>query len=444
MCPNQDIEQTYYFRWWTFRKHIKRTPAGTIVTEFLTPVSHAGSYNSISCAAGHHLMEGRWIRDQKILDEYTRFWFRADNGSPEPRFHRYSQWLADAMFERYLVTGRIELIMDLFNDLVADYETWEREKLRPDGLFWQHDVWDGMEESISGSRTAKNARPTINSYMFANAQVIMWVAALMGKHELAVRYRDKSVGLRKRVQEVLWDQDDRFFKAQTNENGLCDAREAIGFIPWCFNLPDPGREDAFKQLIDPEGFAAPFGFTTAERRHRLFRSHGSGNCEWDGAVWPFATSQILVALANVLRHYDQSSVNSGHFFDAMQVYARSHQMNGKPYIGEYLDETTGQWLKGDHPRSRYYNHSCFCDHVINGLVGLTPRADETIAISPLVPEDRWDWFCLDGVAYHGRDLTIVWDRDGKKFATQPGLSVFIDGKRIAHSQSLAHITGEIG
>src|SRR5262245_39415409 len=89
-CPDRAMEEMYYFRWWTFRKHLKQTPVGLIVTEFITPVKHAGSYNSISCALGHHLMEGRWIRDQKILDEYTRFWFRADNGKPEPKFHKYS------------------------------------------------------------------------------------------------------------------------------------------------------------------------------------------------------------------------------------------------------------------------------------------------------------------------------------------------------------------
>ena len=40
------------------------------------------------------------------------------------------------------------------------------------GLFWQHDVRDGMEESISGSRRVRNARPTLNSYMYANAVAI--------------------------------------------------------------------------------------------------------------------------------------------------------------------------------------------------------------------------------------------------------------------------------
>jgi len=39
----------------------------------------------------------------------------------------------------------------------------------------------------------------------------------------------------------------------------------------------------------------------------------------------------------------------------MQKYVESQSHRGRPYIGEYLDETTGYWLKGDQERSRYYN-----------------------------------------------------------------------------------------
>ena len=62
-CPDKQLEETYYFRWWTYRKHIKQTPAGFVLTELITPVKHAGTFNTISCAAGHHLREGRWLRD---------------------------------------------------------------------------------------------------------------------------------------------------------------------------------------------------------------------------------------------------------------------------------------------------------------------------------------------------------------------------------------------
>jgi hypothetical protein len=224
---------------------------------------------------------------------------------------------------------------------------------------------------------------------------------------------------------------------------LADAREAIGFIPWCFNLPDPGHEEAWAQLTDPDGFRAPYGITTAERRHPSFRSHGCCGCEWDGAVWPFATSQTLTALANVLRNYTQRFVTSRDYFDAFLAYVRCHRFDGKPYIGEYLDETTGQWLKGRQERSRYYNHSTFADLVISGVAGLRPRADDTVEIHPLIPDDIWDWFCLDGVKYHGRTLTILWDAAGKRYGRGQGLMVLTDGKPIMRSDSLTRLTGTL-
>ena len=67
-CPEREIEQLYYYRWWAFRKHIEETPAGLIVTEFLKPVKHAAEYNALSCALGHHIAEGRWLRDARWLD----------------------------------------------------------------------------------------------------------------------------------------------------------------------------------------------------------------------------------------------------------------------------------------------------------------------------------------------------------------------------------------
>ena len=61
-CPDSEIEETYYFRWWTYRKHIKSTPYGYIVDEFLPDVPWAGNYNSINCSSNHHLYEGRWLK----------------------------------------------------------------------------------------------------------------------------------------------------------------------------------------------------------------------------------------------------------------------------------------------------------------------------------------------------------------------------------------------
>jgi hypothetical protein len=439
-CPDETIREIYYYRWWTFRKHIKQTPHFTVITEFISDVRHAGAFNTISCALGFHLAEGRWLRDQSYLDEYTHYWFFGNEGQPDLKFHNYSSWFASAAWERFLVNGRQTFLLDLLDDFIADYARWEQEKQLPSGLFWQYDVRDGMEESITGSRKHKNARPTISSYMYANALAIADMATLGGHPDIAATYQAKAAELKKLVQAKLWDASAQFFKAQKDEGDLSDAREAIGYVPWCFNLPDRGYEAAWQQLTDPQGFWSPKGLNTAERRHPQFRSHGVGKCEWDGAAWPFATSQTLNALANVLRHYPQNYVTKQHYLDAVRIYAAAHQKDGKPYIGEYYDEVTGEWLKGDNPRSRYYNHSTYCDLIINGLVGLIPRADNTIELSPLLPEGAWDWFALDNVTYHGRTLSIVWDRDGQHYGRGQGLQVFVDGKRVVQTPTLGPVT----
>jgi hypothetical protein len=150
-----------------------------------------------------------------------------------------------------------------------------------------------------------------------------------------------------------------------------------------------------------------------------------------------------MALANVLRNYQTTVVAPRDYFDTFATYVHSQYSNGKPYIGEYLDEVTGDWINGKGGRSRYYNHSTFADLIITGLVGLRPRSDAAVEVSPLVPEDVWDWFCLDGVKYHDRILTITWDRDGSHYHHGTGLRVFADGKEIARSEKLQRVTGNL-
>ena len=432
-CDDSAVEEIYWFRWWALRKHLRKQPDGKFVfTEFLTKP------RPVSSALGHHLMEGRWLRDQRFHDDYVMYWLRGNAGKPQGHLHKYSSWLQYALWQRWLVTQDTAALTGLLDDLVADYRQWETEKRNDSGLFWQYDVWDAMEESISGGRKVKNLRPPLNSYMFGNTRALAAIAGLAGKADLAKEFEQKAAELRRVTTEKLWNSDAKFFEVRHEDGALADVREEIGFIPWYFELPLAGKgyEAAWAQFTDEQGFRAPFGITTAERRHPQFRSHGVGTCEWDGAVWPFATSQTLTALANVVRDYPQEIVTKKDYFDAFITYTRSQRYDGLPYIGEYQDEQTGQWLMGKNPRSRYYNHSTYADLVITGVVGLRPRADDLIDLQPLLPEGTWRWFCLDGVRYHGRDLAIVWDCDGTHFGRGVGLAIFVDGKEIARRAQL--------
>ncbi|KPK79768.1 MAG: six-hairpin glycosidase, partial [Bacteroides sp. SM23_62_1] len=200
-CPQNNFEEIYYFRWWTLRKHIKETPQGYAMTEFLVDRSYADKYNLISCALGHHIYEARWLHDRKYLDDYVHLWYRGNDGKNMNKLRNFSSWTADALYNRFLVDRDSSFIIDMLTDLDNDYMTWESMRRLPNGLFWQYDVSDGMEESISGGRHVKNARPTINSYMYGNAKALSKLAYMAGRDDLAEKYAARADTLKLLVQE---------------------------------------------------------------------------------------------------------------------------------------------------------------------------------------------------------------------------------------------------
>lgn len=472
-CPDKEMEEIYYFRWWTYRKHIKKTPVGFVITEFLPQVSWSKKFNTINCPAGHHFYEGRWIHDQRIMNDYARFYF-GKGGDPGGVSKVYSNWLTDGIYSRYLVNADRTFITSLLDSLVKNHEawgmdgkpgdTWQKSRKLENGMYWQIDSWEGGEVSIGGT----GIRPMINSYMYSSAKAIGNIAAMDGRMQLSDKYLSEAKQLQRLVEEELWDSEARFFKTMRHEKvptdqyrnyaaEKCDpgklvtVREIFGYVPWYFNLPEDGKgfEEAWKQLTDTAGFLAKFGPTVAERRHPNFRINDTG-CEWCGASWPFSTSQTLTAMANLLNNYNQEVIGREDYFNLLKTYTRSHRFTGTnghaiPWIDESLNPDTGKWIPttDDPPRGKDYNHSTFCDLVISGLVGFRPRADNIIEVNPLVPEEVWDYFCLDNVLYHGSIITILYDRTGKKYGRGKGLQIFVDGQRIASGESLKRLTGKI-
>jgi predicted GH43/DUF377 family glycosyl hydrolase len=463
-CPDKAIEEIYYFRWWTYRKHIKETPDGFVITEFLPPVAWAGQHNTINCSAAHHFREGRWLKDGRFLDDYAFFWFRKGGN-----VRSYSFWAADSIWARTQVTGDDRVARELLPDLILNYEAWEADHRDASGLFWQVDDRDGMEVSISGALhpQGQGYRATINSYMYGDAVAIAQMADRFGQPAVADRFRAKAAEIRRLTQEKLWDPAARFFKVlpRGDHARLSDVREEHGYTPWYFNLPDADKSVAWAQVMDPQGFYAPYGPTTAEQRHPKFAvSYAGHECQWNGPSWPFATAITLSGMANLLNQYQQNVVQREDYFNLLKIYTASHRRkldDGRvvPWIDENLNPTNGDWLsrtrlkfwkngawdagKGGEERGKDYNHSTYCDLVISGLIGLRPRADETVEVNPLVPEGTWEYFCLDRIRYHGHGLTILYDKTGERYQRGTGLRVFADGREIARAETLTRVTAPL-
>lgn len=444
--PDKSLEEIYYFRWYSFQKHIKHTPGGFVIDEFTVKVPWAGKYNTISAAAGHHIREARWLRNSNYVDDYTSFWFGPEG---DPRL--YSFWAADSVYNLFLATGNQSFAVGLLPRLEENYLKWERTHQDPNGLYWQIDDRDGMEFSIGGS----GYRPTINSYMYGDAVAIAHIADLAGQPDVAKAYEIRAARLRRLIETRLWNPNDKFYETvPRNELGRwTGVRELVGYLPWYFNIPSTDRAVAWKQLFDPEGFAGAYGPTTAERRSPRFNFKNPHECLWNGPSWPFATTQTLVALANLLNGDEQSIMSSTDYFQLLNTYTQSQHIrtpDGRviPWIDEDLSADTGEWLARDilsssnEPppnRGRYYNHSGYADLIFSGLIGVRPSARDELVIHPLLPSGKWEYFALDGLPYHGHLLTVFYDRTGERYHRGAGLTVLCDGRPLAHGDSLSPI-----
>ena len=79
--------------------------------------------------------------------------------------------------------------------------------------------------------------------------------------------------------------------------------------------------------------AAPFGPTTVEQHDPQFLV-SKVCCVWSGNAWPYATSQTLTAMANLLNDYRQRVVTREEYARLLRGFALDQRKNGVPYIAE--------------------------------------------------------------------------------------------------------------
>ncbi|GIM89817.1 MGH1-like glycoside hydrolase domain-containing protein [Paractinoplanes toevensis] len=459
--PDTTIRDTYYYRWRTFKEALKYTGPqdGWIVSEFLGPVGYSAPSGGIDAAAGHHLYEGRWLRDRRYLDDYLDYWLTGSGAGPKPATdalndnatdwaHQYSFWAVDAAVARASVTGDWRFLTDRLPALSRQYEGWKATNFdTARGLYWQTPVWDAMEFTAGSYQSddpyhgGDGFRPTINAYQYGDARALALLSRRAGDNAAATRYDTEAAQLQKASETVLWDRSASFYKHVTKEGQRIADRELIGYLPWYFHMAPAQNSAAWAQLKDPQGFAAAYGPTTTERRSPWFMHDAlAGCCRWDGPSWPFATSQTLTALANQLLDYPaQSTIGVGDYVTLLHNYAATQRKNGVPYVAEAHHPDEDRWIYDGAGHSEDYNHSTYTDLVLSGLLGIRPQPDDTVRIAPLVPAS-WSHFAVENVAYHGHNLSVVWDRDGTTYGRGAGLRVWIDGVQRLQRATLGDVT----
>jgi Trehalase len=447
---DQNIQQVYYYRWGLVNEHLRFLPDKNlwVMTEFSHDVWWASADQTIDAAAGHHIDEARWLRDPTYDNNYIQYWMTGNGNG-----YAYSNWIANSVYKQYLATGDLNFAKQYLPALKTDFQNWTNLRYDPTRqMYWETPLADATEGSVADQMTngtgAYVFRPSINSYMYGSATAISRLAQLTGDSATAQLYAGKAAAIKSKVQSELWNPSqqhfmDRFTSANPGlDYQFVDSRELVGYVPWYFELPDDSStySAAWNHLTDPTKFAGPYGLRTVEQTSpHYFNPPGPpvGPLDatiWNGPSWPFQTSMVLGGMANALDDYTQSGLTNTQYVNLLRQFTLQQYKNGHPYIAEDYNPDTGNWIVDVPNRSEDYFHSTYNDLIVTGLAGLRPRADNIIEVKPLI-DSSISYFCLQDIPYHGRDVTILWDRDNR-YGKGAGLHVIVNGLELAQSSTI--------
>lgn len=444
-CPDSTIEETFAFRTWTMRKHIKKTDVGFLLTVFLPDVPWAAKYNTINAPLTHHLNEFRWLKNADDFLDYINFFINGDR-SVNGAFVYHTPALT-AMYQYCIVTANEEFLRNNAEAFERYFQEWELRHGTPNGLYWSQDNYEGTEFSIGGTTSdkvvLKGFRPLFNSCMYGDALSLSKIYAMVGNVEKSELYAKKAENIKRAVNEKLWD--GTFFKAihpyhQDFNKEItykdipeeCNARELMGYIPWAYNVVDAGRESVFALLKDSTVFKGKTGFTTADMSNKRFLFYTQPSCTWNGHVWPYATSYVINASIELLKHYKQNVISDKDLYDFIKQYAKMHYVSENGKIRNFIDESmepfefrwyTRERLKEEkvYNRGKDYNHSTFIDLVLRGLCGVVTESDN-VTVVPRV-KGIWKWFKIENLSYRKQSYTVYYDEDGCIFNKGTGVII---------------------
>lgn len=471
-CSDPGFKKMWYYRWWVVRFNLNHgdTPdlRGSSFYE-----GKLGFDNVISFAVPVQLKELSYLRDptfglQQAQNSYRNL---APNGAVvdppgSPYWNEtYSHWIASALAEYHRVHPiPQETLRSLLPAMASDVRAWltgydpdgdslpQRQKPRVTGYdldilsFW---YFSGMRFDPYAKLTDME-RVDFASFVYANAVALSELASEVGETAMAEEFQKDAERIRAAVLDQLWDDETHFFYPQRAEDDeRIPVRELHGFFPFTTLLaPDePRYTAALEKFIDPAEFWARFPPVITSLVY-----YRDWNWQMDGLTRNIAPHPITMGsrtLIQALKHYPSGPIKPEHLMEQLRRYndlvypgVNPYDPYWRPNAYEYFSKWEPNQLS---PRPKPSDishdfHSAYTYLIVEGAVGLTPRADDKIEIQPAAFE--WDYFLLDRLRYHGHDLRIAWDRpDGAvRYPGIPeGFSLYIDGQQAFHRDTLEHV-----
>ncbi|QNH17421.1 carbohydrate-binding protein [Xanthomonas sp. SS] len=473
--PEDNIDKTLFYRWWLLRFNF--LDAAVPGNDYQFPVAIEGVLgydNAIVLTTGMFIDDLKYLRDPSYA---YGSWLGAgetagggkyvDNpGAPENWSNSYAQYLSAAAWRAYQLHGGPPAVAaQLARYASADVDALLRAYDRNNNGLIEYD-WAAMTgndaDAVSFDWAKQHGQIRMDrsesAYVYANALAAAQAAQLAGDAATAVRMQALAAKIRSAVLAVLWQDHSATADGMGLHGDLLKQRQADGarlpvdwketnnYYPFSVGLmPKQGDADydpkyvrALRLFADTRQYPI-FPFYTANQADRQARGAGGSN--------NFSVINSTVAfrlLGSALRDYPSPYLDAGSYRKLLYWNAWAHYIDGD---NRYPDQNEF-WAQGSAADGGSIGYRSWIHHtqlgatnftVIEDAMGLRPRSDAQIELYPI--DIGWDHFAADAVRYRDRDLSIVWDRDGRHYggALPKGYSLYLDGKLAFTVDRLAHV-----
>ncbi len=470
-CSDPAFKKMWYYRWWIVRFHLVdlRDAATGDLHDYAFYEGKLGFDNPIVFAVPAQIKELTYLRDPEFALSQLRNTYanRAPNGAAvdppgSPYWgETYSHWIVQAAAELNRVQPiPAETLAELLPLMAEDVRAWmtaydrdgdglpERDRPRVTGydldiLSWWY--WSGTKLD-QRKRPPAMERVDFAAFVYANAAGIVELATAAGDDALVEEFKQRAERIRAAALAHLWDDESKFFYPQRAEDDRrAPIRELHGLFAFTTLLApnQPRYTAALRRLVDPDEFWSRFPPVIVSMKH-----YRDWTWEMDGLTRNIAPHPISMGgrtLIQALRHYDQDAIRPEHVMHLLERYndlvypgVHPNDPNWRPNVHEYYSqwEPYARQPKPKPSEISHDFHSMWLSLVIEGPIGLVPRSDDILEVDPMARS--WDYFLVDGLRYHGLDLTIAWDRPGDgppRYDGYPeGLSIRVAGRQVAHRE----------
>ncbi|HEX6196453.1 MAG TPA: PKD domain-containing protein [Jiangellaceae bacterium] len=469
--PDENVKKMSYYR--TFLNRFNLVDANIPGNDYQFPVSVEGALgynNAIQLTQGMHLQDLKYFRDPiyaygNVLSsgETSRCAAFTDNPGSHSWGNTYEQYIGREGWNAFKVHGGDDAFVRNFAHYTECDVEGQIDKYDTNGnnlIEYPHGFLTGNDfdatpffwaSPFPGSPANRQDRAE-SAFWYSGARAAAEAYEVLGQNDKAAEMNALADDMRDEIL-TLWDpapvdpaegeRPGHVFKHRLVSNDeLIPWKDQQNFVPFIERVAptdDPQYREALRYYADADEFPIMPFYTANQADKAEAAAMGRGGSNNFSNINSTLQAQVFSA---AIRDYPSEYVTEGMYRSLLEWLTWVQYANGDNRL-----PNNNEFFFNWNPNTQTFGRSGI-DHnilgaynfmIIDDIAGVRPRLDDVLELWPI--DVGYDYFAVNNLNYHGKDLTVVWDRVDHYGSEVPdGFSVYLDRQRLFTLDELAHVT----